>query len=275
MGKCFADGVLSLKAGLIDLNADFDVNETGALFIGSSHGIGTEFAQTGDNGPSIFPSTSLAARLEYAPTDAWSFRFGAFDAAPNDPDRPRRQRLNWSDGTLFVGETTLAAPGGARANVGAWGYTSEFDPLLGDDKVGNNWGTYGLLEGPLYQEPGHDGQGLSAFVRAGFADDRINQFSHYLGGGVVYTGPFRTRDDDQIGLAVAAAGNGDNFKRATGLDGGRAEDYETAIELTYRAQLTEWLALQPDIRYIIDPGAVGGLRNALAVGLRVEIGRAW
>jgi porin len=273
--KLFADKKLSLKAGLIDLNADFDVNETGSLFINSSHGIGVEFAQTGDNGPSIFPSTSLAVRAQYAPNDNWSLRFGAFDETSNDPNNPKQQQIDWRKGPLFVGEASYVADNGLRVNAGGWGYTSEFQPILSTDKVGNNIGAYGLIEGPLYREKSEEGQGLSGFVRVGFANERINQFSHYMGGGVVYTGPFKSRDDDQVGFAIAAAGNGDDFKRSVRMGGGNPEDYETNLELTYRTQLTDWLAIQPDIQYIIDPGAVGGLRNALALGVRVEIGAAF
>jgi porin len=270
--KQFADGVLSLKAGLIDLNAEFDVNETGGLFINSSHGIAPEFSQTGANGPSIFPSTSLAVRAQYAPNDNWSFRFGAFDAVPNDPNRPKHMKISWSQGTLFVGEVIHVTDNGIRVNLGGWGYTSEFQPILSIDKVGNNIGGYGLIEGPIYREPGEEDQGLSGFIRVGYANERINQFSHYIGAGVVYTGPCKSRDEDQIGFALAAAGNGDDFKGATRLAGDAPNDYETNLELSYRAQLTDWLAVQPDIQYIINPGAVSGLRDALALGIRLEIG---
>ena len=47
----------SFKLGLMDLNAEFDANETGSLFINSSHGIGPDFSQIGETGPSIFPIT--------------------------------------------------------------------------------------------------------------------------------------------------------------------------------------------------------------------------
>ncbi len=52
----------SLRMGLLDLNADFDAPVTSALFVGPVHGIGTEFAQTGSNGPAIFPVTGLGIR---------------------------------------------------------------------------------------------------------------------------------------------------------------------------------------------------------------------
>lgn len=270
--KAFADGVLSVKGGLIDLNADFDVNETGSWFVNDSRGIGVELTQTGDNGPSIFPSTSLAARVQYAPNDNWSFRLGAFDETPNDPNNPKNQRIDWSKGTLLIGEATYVSANGLRVNAAGWGYTSEFQPILSTDKVGKNIGGYALIEGPLYRESIDTEQGLNGFIRVGMANDRINQFSHYLGAGVVYTGPFRSRDEDQIGFAVAAAGNGKDFKRSVRMAGGTPEDYETNLELSYRAQLTDWLAIQPDVQYIINPGAVGGLRHALVLGARLEIG---
>ncbi len=56
------------------------------------------------------------------------------------------------------------------------------------------------------------------------------------------------------------------------LVGDAPNDYKTNLELSYRAQLTDWLAVQPDIQYIINPGAVSGLRDALALGIRLEIG---
>ena len=79
-----------IKTGLIDLNSEFDTKDTGSLFINSAHGIGTEFSQTGRNGPSIFPSTSLAVRADAALGNGLTVRVGFFDAVPNDPDDQAR-----------------------------------------------------------------------------------------------------------------------------------------------------------------------------------------
>ena len=49
-------------------------------------------------------------------------------------------------------------------------------------------------------------------------------------------------------------------------------DHETAIELTYSAQLTDNFRIQPDIQYIINPGTDPSLKNALVVGVRFEFG---
>jgi len=81
---------LSVKAGLYDLNSEFDALDAAGLFVSSPHGIGTDFAQSGQNGPSIFPSTSLAARVQWAPAEGWVVRAAVLDGVPGDPDHPGR-----------------------------------------------------------------------------------------------------------------------------------------------------------------------------------------
>ncbi|MDY6947997.1 MAG: carbohydrate porin, partial [Pseudomonadota bacterium] len=49
------------------------------------------------------------------------------------------------------------------------------------------------------------------------------------------------------------------------------ERHESAIELTYRVQARSWLALQPDLQYIINPGTDPALEDAWVVGLRFEL----
>jgi porin len=58
-----AHGPGSVRVGLYDLNSEFDTTESRGLFINSAYGIGQELAQTGRNGPSIYPVTALAARV--------------------------------------------------------------------------------------------------------------------------------------------------------------------------------------------------------------------
>jgi carbohydrate-selective porin OprB len=65
---------LTAKAGLIDLNTEFDVQEIGRLFLNSSFGIGPDFSQSGQNGPSIFPAPATAAMLRYEGS-GWAARY--------------------------------------------------------------------------------------------------------------------------------------------------------------------------------------------------------
>ncbi len=53
---------------------------------------------------------------------------------------------------------------------------------------------------------------------------------------------------------------------------------EPIVEATYRARLTPWLKVQPDLQYVINPGAsiptaqnAAPLKNALVLGVRVTV----
>jgi porin len=50
-----------------------------------------------------------------------------------------------------------------------------------------------------------------------------------------------------------------------------ALNYEMAFETSYVAQITPWMNLQPDLQYIIHPGATSQVGNALVIGLRVTV----
>lgn len=270
----------SLRAGLYDLNSEFDAIDTAGLFLGSSHGIGPDISQTGQNGPSIFPTTSFGVRLAYQPGTTGYLQAVVLDGVPGDPNNPHGTQIefNAGDGALLAVETGLRYPGaaegslGRRYSLGAWHYTAAFDDLIDTDSGGqpvrrrNNQGLYASAEGALYHEAGDAGQGLNAFCRFGVANDDINPLSRYLGVGLVYTGLFSARSQDQFGLALAHATTGAKYQRLAAAD-----NAESAIELSYRAGLLDWLVVQPDLQYIIDPGADPALDNALVFGTRVEI----
>lgn len=46
---------------------------------------------------------------------------------------------------------------------------------------------------------------------------------------------------------------------------------ETAIELSYRAPISDWLTLQPDVQYVIHPSTDAARDDAWVFGLRVEL----
>ena len=255
----FAGDRASIKAGLYDLNSEFDTTGAGSLFLLSSHGIGPDLGQSGENGPSIFPNTSLAVRADYRIGKAWAVRAAAFDGVPGDPSRPARTavKLGRGDGALLVGEVAYERDG-TKAAVGAWTYTARFDAIEGGRRGGSE-GVYLLVEYPLAAS------GLAGFARLGFADADINPIGRYAGGGLVQTGLLRR--DDQAGLSLAIAGFGAPYRRASAADA-----REVIIEATYRTPLNGWLTVQPDLQYVINPGGDPAVADALVLGLRVEVG---
>ncbi len=273
------DDRMGVKIGFMDLNAEFDAIDPGGLFVLSSHGIGPDYSQSGAGGPSIFPVTMAGVRIDYRLSDRALVRFAAFDAVPGTRGHPRRAALKFGDGegALLAAEIDTEPVDDLRVVVGAWAYTARFDGIeaaLGLPATrhrGNN-GLYAFAHGPLYREPGSEQQGIDAWIRFGVADGRVNELDQYLGAGFVYTGLLPGRDGDQLGLAVAIARNGESFRRAAALVGEHVDHREINVELTWRAQITDWLALQPDVQFIVNPGTDPTLRNALVAGLRFEVG---
>lgn len=277
------DNRLSVKAGLYDLNSEFDTIETASLFLNSSHGIGFDFAQSGRNGPSIFPVTSAAVRIRVEPAPHVYLQGAVLDGVPGDPGNPGRTQIVWkrSEGVLIAVEFGLAycrekdaEEAYAKYAIGGWYYTAKFEDVLAADAAGDpvmrrgNSGFYALAEQTVFCEPDDRSQGLAVFARLGIADGKINQVFLYTGFGMAYTGLIPTRDQDQVGLAVAVIYNGDDFRRAMRNAGTPVDTSEVDIELTYLAQLTPWCSLQPDLQFIVNPGTDPNLKNSLVLGLR-------
>jgi porin len=266
-----ADSV-TLRFGLYDLNSEFDAIDTSGLFINSSHGIGADYGQSGQNGPSIFPVTSLTARFDWQISGASNLRYAILDGVPGDPDDPSKTTIDLGDGdgVLHALEFNQVLASGTRVGVGTWLYSANFDRIDGNGQDGGNAGFYGFVDMPL-KSVVDDGFGLAGFLRYGTANDEINVLGRYFGGGVVATGLIRSRPDDQIGFAIASARVGDPFQRAADLEGAPADSHETNIELTYSTHLNDWLRIQPNIQYVINPGADKALGNAFVFGIRFEV----
>ncbi len=272
----------SLLVGLYDLNSEFDVINTGGLFLNSSHGIGPDLSSSGITGPSIFPVTSLAARLKVNLIPGVTLKGAIFDAVPSDPldTQGTKVRIRESEGSLMIGEISwFKRPEGGqsidrgvnedspfRIAAGLWKYSEE--RLGWDGELQLDAGFYAIAEARVYSEKGDQGQGLALFARFGATNDEINQFASYLGTGLTYTGLLPGRDMDQFGIAASLPMNGDPYLQSTGLD--FADEF--IAEITYLWQISGAFSLQLDAQYIANPNQDIDLDDAILVGLRTSIG---
>ncbi len=256
-------GRVSVRAGLIDLNSQFDSIDPAALFEDSSHGIAPDLSKSGRNGPSIFPVTSAAVTLTWTPTEIWTVRGGLFDGVPGDPNSPHAfaaVRLSAADGALGIVQADRKLGEDGQLSLGAWRYNRGV-PALDGRGVRTDSGVYGFVEGPV---PGE--AGWSGWVRAGRADPGAQVVAGYFGTGVARKGPFAGRPDDRVGIALSMAILSPTARRLQGLH--RAE---TTIEATYQFKVVNRMTLQPDIQYVIHPSSGPGIKNALVIGLRMVI----
>ncbi len=260
----------SVKFGLYDLNSEFDAIDTASFFINSSHGIGPDYSQSGENGPSIFPTTSLGVRYFLQYNDQLSIRFALLDAVPGDPLNSQNNTINLSsdEGALVAFEVNHQSDKN-RIGVGTWYYTEETKTLEGDDEE-NNAGFYGIFEHQL-MTAGTQGKDLSAYLRSGLAKASINQFDSYVGAGVVLSAFIPGRVDDALGFAVASVRNGDDYRDVQAMAGGASDRRELIYELTYRTQLLDRLSMQPNFQFIKNPGTDPSLDDTWVVGVRFEL----
>ena len=290
---------LSLLVGRYDLSTEFYRLQSGALFINSSFGFGPELAQSGVAGPSIFPKTSVGGRVELKPSPNVVWRTAVLNGAPVGGGGGIRL-FAAPVGALFVSEVALLSrpdtagmpmhprfqigrgvtrPFFGKIAVGGWYYTARFSDLVDTLSTGapvRHRGSRGLylIGDQTVWAAGRGRPGvLTAFIQLGVGDGRVNQVGGYVGGGVTRTAPFAGRAQDELGLGVATALSGSHYQRAQLSASSRATDAETAIELTYLTQLGSWLAVQPDVQYVIHPGNAQATRSAIVPGLRIALSR--
>ncbi len=304
--KDFAQAQVSALVGVYPIDTEFYVTDSSGIFVHPSFGMAAELAQTGRHGPSIYPLTSLGIRLKYQPTPLFYAQAALVDADPGDSRRPHWTRINpfHGDGSLFIAELG-SLPGEAhhaetlrldserqavltpaqrleeryepigKYAIGYWSYSERFEDQFDNDPAGRpirrkNRGAYVLMENSLYRAPDM-GTDAAAFLRYGRADKNVNLFDYSISVGLRIRGLFTGRVDDFFGIAATRAHAGAKYRLAQSTAGIDAPAAETAVETTYRAQIRPWLALQPILQRILNPGLDPAIRNATVVGIRCEI----
>jgi porin len=286
----------SLLVGRYDLNSEYYRSQSTSLFVNSSFGIGPEFAQSGEEGPSIFPRTSVGARIAYKPSPNATWRVAVLDGVPIDRAHGESRIFARGDGALLVGEFAVverpetgrllhnprflvgrgfSRPYTGKLAIGAWYYTARFPDLVDTMATGapvehrGSGGVYAIADRIIWSAGQGSPASLSAFAQIGVGDSRVNQIGSYVGGGFTFVAPIASRAQDELGLGIAAARNGSHYQQlqATG-----ARTYsETTVELTYLVQVSSWLAVQPDVQYVNHPGNARTARFAVVPGLRFAL----
>ena len=260
-----------VKLGVIDLNSDLAVNKSALLFVNGAQGLGLDLAQAGRDGPSVFPNTGLGVLADVPIDGHWAVKIGVFNGLPRHSDRRGPNvRIRARDGVFVVGELLHESDNETRFALGLWSHTAKFDAMGRSEARDSSMGGYALIERPL----GRWGdRRLDGFARLGLAEPETEEIAAAYSAGLVLRGPLLGFEDEALGVAFTTAQTGRPHRRTQAALGAPVDKHETAVEVTYRAQVTPWLAVQPDAQYVINPGVDPALKNALVVGLRFEV--AW
>ena len=262
----------TLRLGLYDLNSEFYANDAAGLLIGPSFGIGSELAATGLNGPSIFPSTALSARLNVTFGEDGFVRLAVLNADARVPGDPGGADTSFDAGVLMIAEGGIE--GARKLSLGLWRYSKDQDDIREVDGFGDPVGRTAQGLYVTWEEDLNDPEGpqaVRAFVRAGFSDGDTTPFAGGWQAGFLMTRVFESRPDSQLSFGVSHAILSDGYVDNQIDAGVPISRGEFQIELTYSDTLIDGITVQPDLQWISQPGGDRSIPDALVAGLRVTV----
>ncbi|MES2020672.1 MAG: carbohydrate porin [Pseudomonadota bacterium] len=267
--QAFAGGRAALLVGLADLNADFYQNDGAAILMAPAFGVGSELAATGPNGPSIFPSTALMARLNVTIGTSGYARAAVVNARAGVLGDQYGVDLTMHDGALLIAEA--GSTRGGKLAVGVWRYTRRQDDIRVVDVDGNPvhraaMGAYLLVDQHI---AGGDAHALSLFLRAGLSEGKTTPFRGGFQIGAHIRGVVPGRPEGRLSFGLAHGLLSSGYRANVADTGERAASAENGIEITYQDRLAPFLTIQPDLQYIRRACTEGGDRDTLVLGLRM------
>jgi porin len=289
--QSFAGGSIDVKLGQQSIDQEFIISKYSSLFINTMAGWPLlPSVDLYDGGP-VYPLSSLGARLQAKPTGNVVFLAGVFDDNPpggrfaNDSISKDSGGLkfNLNTGALFISEMQITVnpfyglPGtyklGFLYDTGDFadqafdnnGISLAATPTNGNAVIYHGNDNLYLVADQTIWQPKGSNQSVNLFVRAMTAPADQNLADLFINGGLTLTAPLPGRDNDSAGIDIGygrISGRAAALDRAVNAVSGThnpVRSAETLIELTYQAQVTPWLQIQPDAQYVLNPG--GGILN--------------
>ncbi|MGE5418662.1 MAG: carbohydrate porin [Chloroflexota bacterium] len=260
---------LFIKAGQLDMNADFLVSGYGASLLNSSFGVVPTISL---NMPvSIFSYLAAGVSFKYIPTERLLFEMAFFDGDPGDFNT-NRHNLNWNfsrkEGIFNISEVQWKTrsnmkPGKYKAGI----FFHSNTHYSGVDSTGRDFGFFVFGDQVLTSEKNTIRNGLSMFFELSFCPSKVNFIDRYFAAGLIYRGLLKGMNEDECTLAVSSARLGKSFL----MNNTEFLPHETAIELTYKKYITPAIIIQPDFQYLINSGANKSQGNVAAGLIRTII----
>lgn len=277
--------------GKVDVESEFSVTKPMSLFLSKNLTWNTAFDQSGTmpqngtTGPGNYPYTPLAVRVRQTINSDFSVALAVADAVSDDPSNLSNNGLHFGPtyGETFLGEADYTPDRYTKAMVGAWGLDSKLtdygtSTAVTTKKIYGEEGGYVGGATRLYYGEGR--RGLDAFFTLGVSSPKTTNVAESLNGGLTYTGLFDLRPQDKIGVSFNINEASSDYKTyEKNAFGTSITSSETSLELTYRAKLNDWVTVQPDVQYIINPNyginpnsTTKALKNDTLIGLHFEVG---
>ena len=291
------DNKLDVKLGYFGEGEDFNTfpcDFQNLSFCGSQVG---NYVNTWYN----WPVSQAAIRVKYNITPELYAQIGAYNQNPSQLEHGNGFKLSGSGtkGTVIPVELVWSPkvnnlPGEYRVGF----YKSAADaPDVREDVNGNDAvlsgadfrtrsskkGYWFVAQQQLTTHNGDASRGLNIAANATFHDKETNLVDNYQSLMLVYKGPFDARPKDDVGIGVARLHVNDDVKKNSQLlnAANGVSDYDNPlytpireteynVELNYGFHVTNWLTVRPNLQYVVQPGGVDKVDNALVAGLKIQ-----
>ena len=291
------DNKLDVKLGYFGEGEDFNTfpcDFQNLSFCGSQVG---NYVNTWYN----WPVSQAAIRVKYNITPELYAQIGAYNQNPSQLEHGNGFKLSGSGtkGTVIPVELVWSPkvnnlPGEYRVGY----YKSAADaPDVREDVNGGDAvlsgadfrtrsskkGYWFVAQQQLTTHNGDASRGLNIAANATFHDTETNLVDNYQSLMLVYKGPFDARPKDDVGIGAARLHVNNDVKRNSELlnAANGVSDYDNPLytpireteynfELNYGFHVTNWLTVRPNLQYVVQPGGVDKVDNALVAGLKIQ-----
>jgi porin len=241
-----------------------------------------------DSGVSAYPTAQWGGMVKFNLSSTLYAESGAFEVNPSrlDVQNGFNVSLNGSTGALVpveLGWTAAIGPDKLPGHYKIGGYydtSTTRDVALSDIDRSGRYGGYILVDQMLFRFKPGTGRGLIAFAQGTISDDRTSPIPYSYNAGLILQGPFASRARDYVALGVVHEPVNNRILKEEEAELVSEESAnvslqqgETDVELGYGLSVAPWLMINPNVQYIIDPGAFSftHVENAWVFGLQTKV----
>lgn len=299
----FFDDQFSLLAGLYPIDSEFFAMESAASLIHPTFGTPGDLALT--HVPAVFNNSALGLRAKWLARERTLYGMAAvLDGVAGDPANPQRNsvKLGNGDGVFVIGEfgwmpleyghtfepvePVGSLPGEmlyrheryggvSKYAIGYWRYSSPPPDQYqtgpdGEPAQAHAYGAYALAERTLF---GLDGSGrdVSVFGRYSWSNGLATEVDQTWNVGVRVRGPLASRPNDEFLVGAVFGRLSSGYRAAQTAEGVATVPDGNAVEVSWRAALTRYFAVQPLFQSTGNPGGAADAKRANVFGVRLEL----
>lgn len=257
-------------------------------------------ALTAEQGFVDWPQNVWGGRVRVRPTPDTYVMLGIYDSQPFPGGG--RSGFNWSTntvtGTFYATELAWEPvfgpdrlPGHYKAGVGydTSNFPDQFMGVGGGPLVltgqppairGSRTQFWITFDQMLFRTGPAPNNGLTLLGAYAHDSPDDSLFQHFVWVGMLYSGFWKQRPDDQIGLAFTyyqvspSLTRTENLEQQFGLPPTYpfgVQSHAMVLEANYNIPVWPGVQLQPEFEYFIRPGGVSSVRNAVVLGLKTHV----